>query len=105
DSKRGSREAYFDLIDYRTIAESQWGIFQNLLGYGKKSESKSKQTKWLQDINEMRNVVAHASSGVSLSLEQVSGLESYESWLKQKVNALDTDSNDAPQEGAESDEE
>ena len=92
DSKRGTREAYFDLIDYRQIAEAQWGIFQNVLGYGKKTESKVKQTKWLQDINEMRNVVAHASSGVTLSVEQVSALEGYESWLNQKARAIDVDS-------------
>jgi DNA sulfur modification protein DndB len=91
DNKRGSREAYLDLIDYRTIALNQWPLFQQILGYGKKSESKDRQTKWLQEINEMRNVVAHASSGVSLSVEQVTTLESYEQWLRQKAMSDDSD--------------
>jgi DNA sulfur modification protein DndB len=81
DNKRGSREAYFDLIDYRTIAASQWSLFQKVMSQGKKSESKEKQTKWLQDVNEMRNVVSHASSGISLSIEQVATLEGYERQL------------------------
>lgn len=88
DNKRGKRESYLDLIDYRSIALSQWQLFQQLLGYGKKTESKDRQTKWLQEINEMRNVVAHASSGVSLSVEQVALLESHEQWLRQKQKAV-----------------
>ena len=83
DNKRGKREAYFDLIDYRTIALSQWTIFQKVISQGKKTDSKEKQTKWLQEVNEMRNVVSHASSGISLSIEQVATLESYERHLAQ----------------------
>ena len=89
DNKRGNRESYLDLIDYRTIAISQWTLFQQILGYGKKSESKDRQTKWLQEINEMRNIVAHASSGVSLSVEQVTTLETYEQWLRSKLTSDD----------------
>jgi DNA sulfur modification protein DndB len=95
DNKRGSREAYLDLIDYRTIALSQWSLFQQILGYGRKTESKDKQTKWMQEVNEMRNVVAHASSGVSLSVEKVAILDSYEQWLRQKSLSEDVDSNAA----------
>lgn len=91
DNKRGSREAYLDLIDYRTIALSQWVIFQQILGYGKKTDSKDKQTKWMQEVNEMRNTVAHASSGVSLSMEQVATLERYEQWLRQKSSFEDAE--------------
>ncbi|SFU83451.1 DGQHR domain-containing protein [Pseudomonas sp. OV546] len=87
DNKRGSLEAYFDLTDYRAIAQNNWGIFQPLLGYGRKNESKDKQTKWLVDVNEMRNSVAHASSGVSLSVEKLSALRQYESWLKTKIRS------------------
>lgn len=91
DNKRGARETYLDLIDYRTIALSQWQLFQQILGHGKKSESKDRQTKWLQEVNEMRNVVAHASSGVSLSVEQVTTLGNYEQWLRQKAVFEDGD--------------
>jgi DNA sulfur modification protein DndB len=90
DNKRGRREAYLDLIDYRTIAISQWPLFQAVLGFGKKTESKDRQTKWLQEVNELRNVVAHASSGVSLSIEQVASLSGYEDWLNSKLASTNT---------------
>jgi DNA sulfur modification protein DndB len=74
-------------------------LFQQILGYGRKSESKDKQTKWLQQVNEMRNVVAHASSGISLSVEQVNTLDGYEQWLKQKtVSDSDEELDQAPQD-------
>jgi DNA sulfur modification protein DndB len=37
DNKRGSKAAYLDLIDYRSIGLSQWSLFQQILGYGKKN--------------------------------------------------------------------
>ncbi|NWD78630.1 DGQHR domain-containing protein [Pseudomonas gingeri] len=87
DNKRGAKEAYFDLLDYRTIALANWNVFQSLLGQGKKNESKEKQTKWLVDVNDMRNTVAHASSGVSLSVEKLSSLKQHEVWLKSKIKS------------------
>jgi DNA sulfur modification protein DndB len=91
DNRRGAREAYFDLIDYRSIALNNWSLFQNLLGYGKKNESKDKQTKWLVEINEWRNQVAHASSGVVLRVDSLSQLESYKNWLENRVTAVSDD--------------
>jgi DNA sulfur modification protein DndB len=87
DNKRGAKEAYFDLLDYRVIAINNWTVFQPLLGQGKKNESKEKQTKWMVDVNEMRNSVAHASSGVSLSIEKLSALRQHETWLKSKIKS------------------
>ncbi|MFZ2648747.1 MAG: DGQHR domain-containing protein [Burkholderiaceae bacterium] len=82
DKRRGSMEAYFDLMDYRKIVVDQWQIFQNILGYGKKSESKDRQTKWFVEVNDWRNVVAHPSSGKTVSLEELAKLVMYETWLK-----------------------
>lgn len=91
DRRRGEREAYFDLIDYRSIALANWQIFQNLLGYGRKSESKDKQTKWIAEVNELRNQVAHASSGAIVRLESLVRLEEYEDWLRKKVASVGND--------------
>ncbi|WP_458368837.1 DGQHR domain-containing protein [Pseudomonas mandelii] len=91
DNKRGAKEAYFDLLDYRVIALSNWTTFQPLLGQGRKNENKEKQTKWLVEINEMRNTVAHASSGVTLSVEKLSALKQHESWLKSKIKSDGTE--------------
>lgn len=81
DNKRGSTEAYFELIDYRRIALHQWSIFEPLLGYGK-SGNKEKRTKWLVEVNDKRNIVSHPSSGISLTLEQLAVLEEYDAWLQ-----------------------
>lgn len=35
DGKRGGKEYYFDLIDYRSIAVNNWELFEPLLAYGK----------------------------------------------------------------------
>jgi DNA sulfur modification protein DndB len=88
DNRRRSREAYFELIDYRTIILSQWPLFQTLLGIGKKTDSKDRQTKWLVDLNDMRRIVAHSSSGISLSMEQVNELQVFESTLSNRSASI-----------------
>ena len=91
DNKRGNREAYFNLIDYRKIALEQWTIFQPVLGYGaKKNESKEKQTKWLSEINELRNMVAHGSSGKTVPMEALASLQQYEAWLRDKYEGKES---------------
>jgi DNA sulfur modification protein DndB len=85
---RGSREAYFDLVDYKTIATNNWSLFQKLIGFGKGNDSKEKQTKWLQEVNEWRKQVAHASSGVVLSVDSLAQLEGYYERFKEKVSSL-----------------
>jgi len=88
DKQRGAREAYFDLIDYRTIVQGQWQLFQPLFGFGKKNENKERATKWMVDLNDMRKVVAHSSSGISLTMEQLAELQNYEVTLKQRSASL-----------------
>lgn len=101
DNKRGDRDAYFDLIDYRAIATNNWTIFQKLIGLGKKNESKDKQTKWMVELNEWRNQVAHPSSGVILSADTLLQLETYESSLKEKVSAISRSDEDGDIDGSE----
>jgi hypothetical protein len=48
--------------------------------YGK-GGSKEKRLTWLNFINEKCKIVAHASSAVSLSVEDLSQLEQYEDWM------------------------
>jgi hypothetical protein len=47
--------------------------------------NKDKKTKWLATVNEKRNIVSHASSGITLSLEELAELQDYEQWLSGKV--------------------
>jgi DGQHR domain-containing protein len=85
NGKRGGREYYFDLIDYRKIATENWSLFEGLFGYGKPS-GKDKKTQWLVDVNDSRKVVAHASSGKTLSLEELEFLQNIEAWLTASIN-------------------
>lgn len=84
NGKRGSKEHYFDLIHYRKIALQNWQLFEPLLGYGK-TGNKEKRTDWLNDVNEIRKLVSHASSGVAISIEQLSQLQEYEAWLQNRL--------------------
>lgn len=84
NGKRGERWFYFDLIDYRKIAIENWTLFEDIFGYGKQS-GKEKKTQWLASVNESRKIVAHASSGKTLSLEELEFLEIIETWLNASV--------------------
>ena len=57
EGKRGGKEYYFDLIDYRQIAVHNWELFEPILGYSK-SGSKDKRTSWINVLNEIRNCSA-----------------------------------------------
>lgn len=85
DGKRGSKEAYFELIDYRRIGLERWDLFGPLLGYGT-SGNKEKRTKWIVTVNEKRNIVSHPSSGIALTLEELAELESFDAWLKNSIS-------------------
>jgi|SRR5271165_537577 len=90
DGKRGSKEHYFDLIHYRKIAMENWDLFQDILSFGKKGAGKDKGTSWMNDLNEKRKTVSHASSAISLSLQDLVELQDYEKQLNQKLAARST---------------
>lgn len=71
DGRRGGREYYFDLIDYRAIAQEHWSQFEPLLAQGKSNISKDKRTAWMIEVNDMRKVVSHATAGKHISVEQL----------------------------------
>lgn len=84
--QRGGKENYFDLIDYSKIALQNWQLFEPILAYGK-SGSKEKRLSWLNFVNEKRNIVAHPSAAVTLTLEELAELEEYQSWLLGQISA------------------
>lgn len=101
DGKRGGREYYFDLIDYRKIAVEHWSIFEKFLGYGKAS-GKEKKTQWFVSVNDCRKVVAHASSGKTLMVEELEMLVGLEEWLSQSIaSGRPNETDDSPDPSAE----
>lgn len=90
DGKRGSKEAYFELLDYRRIAMERWDLFGAILGYGE-TGNKEKKTKWIATVNEKRNIVSHPSSAIALTLEELAEVQQFEDWLNQSVQGNNKD--------------
>jgi len=88
DGRRGGREYYFDFIDYRDIAHHNWSMWEPLLGFGS-AAGKDKRTAWLVFANDKRRIVAHASSGASVSLDDLAAIEQYERSLTERVGGQD----------------
>jgi hypothetical protein len=88
DHQRGGYEYYFDLVDYPKIALHNWQIFQPILGYGNPNAGKDKQLSWLNFVNLKRNIVSHASSAQTLTIDELSQLEQYAEWLQMKKGEL-----------------
>jgi DNA sulfur modification protein DndB len=86
DAQRGGKENYFDLIHYKRIATDNWNLFRDLLSFGKPGAGKEKGTAWLNDLNEKRKIVSHASSAVSLTIEDFARLQEYEESLMAKIS-------------------
>jgi len=84
--KRGGNEAYFDLIDYRAISQSNWNLFSKLLGLGQ--GGKEKQTEWIHSVNEVRKRVMHPSSGAVVSFEELQELQGHEQWLRKQLSGV-----------------
>jgi DNA sulfur modification protein DndB len=83
--RRGGKENYFDLIDYRSIATHNWAQFSDLIGNG--TGSKDKRTEWINRVNEVRKKVMHPSSGGAASFEELLELQRYETWLHEHADA------------------
>lgn len=90
DNKRGGKEFYFDLIDYKHIAAAvqNWPIFEPILGFGK--GGKDKKLEWLDYVNEKRKLVAHASAAVVLPIADLSRLQEIEKWLHGRLTGVTT---------------
>jgi DNA sulfur modification protein DndB len=78
--KARQREDYFDLIDYRDIAVQNWSIFRDTLG---DDQGRDKGTKWMVDVNDLRNRFSHASKEQAATAEDVR-------YLRKMLEALET---------------
>lgn len=84
-NKRGGKEFYFDLIDYKKIIVENWAIFEDVFAFGK--GNKEKRTEWIDFANETRKIVAHASSGKTVSTEDCNKVKEYSDWLERQINS------------------
>jgi len=92
--KRGGFEHYLNLIDYREIIRSSnnWRFLSNYFGMDSPNANKDQRTKWLVSVNDIRKITMHASSGQTVSLEQLDELEEIMKSLRQRLQGSIADS-------------
>ena len=90
NGKTGGREQNFDLIHYREIIVANWDLFKDIFGYTAGGGSKDKQTHWIVDIGEMRNIVMHPSRQQFLAPQKISELHQYAEWLRSRIKFAET---------------
>lgn len=91
NDKRGGREHYFNLIHYRKIAADNWDLFRPLFGYKAAGNSKEKQLSWLDFVNEKRNELYHASSGIYIASDELAELRLYLEWFVENRQSAEED--------------
>lgn len=55
------KAAYLDLLDLKRITESRWSLFSDLLEEVGWTGGRKQSLRWLEELNEIRRLVAHAS--------------------------------------------
>jgi DNA sulfur modification protein DndB len=90
NGKSGGREQNFDLIHYREIVTSNWDLFKEIFGRTSTGGAKDKQTSWIVEVGEMRNIVMHPSRQQFLSPQQLSTLQEYAAWVRARIRSLET---------------
>lgn len=76
----GEWEDYFGILDYRKIVLANWSTFQSLFSFTSKG-NKERKTQWLEDLNDIRNIVMHATKSVTVTFEQLAALKDYQEFL------------------------
>jgi hypothetical protein len=90
DGRTGGREQNFDLIHYREIIVANWDLFKDIYGRSDAGGGKEKQTNWIVEVGEMRNIVSHPSRQQFLSPEKLSTLQKYADWVKSRSQYIET---------------
>lgn len=100
EGKAIPREEKFYLRDYRVIAQYKWKLFGDVLGRGRKNDSKDARTEWMQDLNVIRNQVFHPTKP-PISGEQLEIVKDIDRWLSSKLRGMDDSDGDGDGEDDE----
>jgi len=70
-NRKDEEESYLYLIHYVEICRQNWSLVKDVISLDEKDiDNKEKRTKWIRDLNEIRNITAHPERGV-LTTNQV----------------------------------
>ena len=90
NGKTGGREQNFDLLHYREIIIANWDLFKDMFGMISAGTGKEKQTKWIVEVGEMRNIVMHPSRQQFLSPQMLITLQNHANWLRTQIKFVET---------------
>jgi DNA sulfur modification protein DndB len=88
DGAKGGRENYFEILDFRRAILQNWDLFSGALAEGQ--GNKDQRTHWIEDLNEVRLLVMHASKGVQISFAQLDRLKEIDAWLEKALDESST---------------
>jgi DGQHR domain-containing protein len=77
---KGGRENYLTLLDLRKIIIKNWDLFGWRLGVGKGGK-KDDLTHWVEEVNDVRQIVAHAVKQLGVSIVQLDRMQEISDWL------------------------
>ncbi len=71
NNRKGKEESQLYLIQYSDICLNNWGLFKDVISLNARDKNNKKaNTKWIKDLNEIRNITMHPERGV-LTTDQV----------------------------------
>ena len=77
ENRKGDEESWLYLINYVEICSNNWHLFKDVISLGVKDKDHKKvATKWIRDLNKIRNIAVHPERGV-LSTDQVAFVNKY----------------------------
>lgn len=87
-------ETYLDFIEFKKIVEQKdrWPLFKSVMDIpvnGMKGQAKN--LEWMERVNELRRIPAHASEQRNYKIEDFSLLETVASTLEERISAFDYD--------------
>ena len=76
-NREGEEEGQLYLLNYVDICIHNWGLVKHVISLGANDkEAKKANTKWIKDLNDIRNKVAHPEQGV-LTANQVAQVKEF----------------------------
>lgn len=88
-------ETYLDFIDFKKIIEqkARWPVFKSVMDIPLEGDrGQAKNLLWMERVNELRRIPAHASEQRTYKVEDFALLDSVASLLAQRVENFDYDS-------------
>lgn len=76
-------ENFIYLLDYKKIAEKNWPLFQSLFA-DPSQQGKERQVKWFDQLNEIRNKLAHPGRA-GVSEKEIEFLKLLHKWLRPRL--------------------